>query len=334
MKTLRIDVTRGRLAESVHRVSAVVVDADNRVIATAGDPTTFTFWRSAAKPFQAMPLVTDGAMERFGLGDDELALACASHSSEAIHLAAVDQFLAKVGVAETALACGPHRPLSADVGDDVVRQGVTMTPRWSNCSGKHTGMLALAKHHGWPLTGYQHQGHPVQDRILAEVERWTGIDRDEMELAVDGCNTVCFGLPLTGMALAYAHLGASPDPAPRRLWRAVTTRPLLVAGTHRVCSEVMAAWPGEIFAKIGAEGIYCAAIPSLRAGIALKIADGDMPAAGVALVAVVRQLLVRAEHREGIDALSGLGETAEPPIRTTGGDLVGYLRPVGSIEFS
>ena len=334
MKTLRIDVTRGRLAESVHQVSAVVVDADNRVIATAGDPTTFTFWRSAAKPFQAMPLVTDGAVERFGLGDDELAVACGSHSSEAFHLAAVDRFLEKVGVGETELACGPHRPLSAEVGDEVLRQGVTMTPRWSNCSGKHTGMLALAKHHGWPVAGYQRQGHPVQDRILAEVERWTGVDRDEMEFAIDGCNTVCFGLPLTGMALAYARLGASQDAAPRRLWQAVTSRPRLIAGTKRVCTEVMAAWPGEIFAKIGAEGIYCAAIPTLRAGVALKIADGDMPAAGVALLAVLRQLLARAGHRDGCAALSGLGETAEPPILTTGGELVGYLRAVGSIEFS
>jgi L-asparaginase II len=320
------------LVESIHRVSAVVVDADNRLVAAAGDAALVTFWRSAAKPFQSLPLVQDGVAERFGLDDEDLALACASHSSEPFHLAAVDRFLAKVGVPETALACGPHPPLSAEVADRVLREGLTLTPRWSNCSGKHTGMLALAKHHGWPLAGYERAGHPVQNRILGEVERWTGVGRDGLEQAVDGCTTVCFGLPLRAMALAYARFGTSSDAGPRRLWRATTTHPHLVAGTKRVCTEVMRAWPGEIFAKIGAEGVYSAAIPSLELGIAIKVEDGDMRSAGVVLLAVVRQLLALRGQPAALEALDRLPESAQAPIHTTRGEVAGQFRAAGRLE--
>lgn len=309
-----------------------MVDADNRLVAAAGDPDLVTFWRSAAKPFQSLPLVEDGVVERFGLDDEDLALACASHSSEPVHLAGVDRFLAKVGIAETALACGPHPPLSAEVAETVIREGQTLTPRWSNCSGKHTGMLALAKHHGWPLAGYERAGHPVQNRILGEVERWTGVGRDVIEQAVDGCTTVCFGLPLRAMALAYARLGASGDAGPRRIWRATTTHPHLVAGTKRVCTEVMKAWPGEIFAKIGAEGVYSAAIPSLEVGIAIKVEDGDMRSAGVVLLAVLRQLLAGRGQRAALELLDGLPESAEAPIHSTRGEVTGQFRAAGRLE--
>ncbi|MEZ4457382.1 MAG: asparaginase [Gemmatimonadales bacterium] len=175
-----------------------------------------------------LPLLQDGAVERFKLTAEELAIACASHSSEPIHLETVDRFLAKLALDESALACGPHVPLGPDTARRVAREGIVMTPRWSNCSGKHAGMLALAKCHGWPAAGYEALGHPVQERIVAEVERWTGLGRDELVLTVDGCNTTCFGLPLDAMALAYARFATSTDTEARRLWRAVTNHPDLV----------------------------------------------------------------------------------------------------------
>ncbi|HEX9164792.1 MAG TPA: asparaginase, partial [Gemmatimonadales bacterium] len=158
MSEFRVEVTRGGLVESIHRVSVAVADADGHLLASAGDPGLITYWRSAAKPFQAIPLVEDGVLERFGLGSEELALACASHSSEVVHLAVAERFLARIGCAEDDLACGPHPPLGSAVAREVADRRTPLTPRWSNCSGKHAGMLALARAHGWPTGGYEQAG--------------------------------------------------------------------------------------------------------------------------------------------------------------------------------
>jgi hypothetical protein len=217
LPAFRVEATRGPLTESVHPVSAAVVDASGRLLASAGNPELVTWWRSAAKPFQALPLLLDGVADRFGFAGPELALASASHSSEPVHLEAIARFMEKAGVREAELACGPHTPLSPAVAEAVIRDGVVPTPRWSNCSGKHTGMLALARHHGWPREGYNAVGHPVQDRILDEVCRWTGADRDAIRTAPDGCTAACFALPLRNMASAGARLAASTAPAARLL---------------------------------------------------------------------------------------------------------------------
>ncbi len=334
MHPFRIEVTRGFLVESVHRVTAVVTDVDGRLVAGSGDPDLVTFWRSAAKPFQALPLILDGAQERFGLTDEELAIACASHSSEPFHLEAVDRFMAKTGIDESLLACGPHLPMSAAVAKEMVRSGTRMTARWSNCSGKHTGLLALAKHHDWPLEGYERAGHPVQDRVQDEIEQWTGIPRNELVLAVDGCTTVCFGLPLRRMAQAYARFGLSTRPEVRTLWQAITNYPQLIAGTKRLCTDLMVAFPGEILAKVGAEGVYCAAMPAWGVGIALKVEDGDMRSVGIALLAVIRQVVEHGgDAGDALERLDGLTEHAEVPVRTTRGAVVGQIRSAGQLDF-
>jgi L-asparaginase II len=331
---LRVEATRGPLSESVHDVSAAVVHADGRLFASSGNPGHVTWWRSAAKPFQAMPLVEDGVAERFGLGESELALACASHSSEAVHLEAVDRFMAKVGVTEADLACGIHPPISPEVAKAVLCGISTMTPKWSNCSGKHTGMLALAKHHGWPLAGYNASGHPVQDRILDVLTQWTDVHRDAIAIAPDGCTAACFAIPLRNMALAYARLGASEEAAPRRLTHAMMKHPFLVAGTGRLCTDLMAAWPGDIIAKVGAEGIYCAALRWLGLGVALKVMDGHGPASAVALVEVIRQVLERgARANSAAHSLVPLAAYARLPIVNTRGTVTGELRPAGSLRF-
>ena len=335
MAPFAVEVTRGGLVESVHRVSAVAVDHADRLVAVSGDPGLVTFWRSAAKPFQILPLLEDGAVDRFGLSDEDLAIACASHSSEPFHLEAVDRFLAKVGLKETALACGPHVPLGTEVARQVIRSGQTLTPRWSNCSGKHTGMLALAKHHGWGLESYERAGHPVQTRIQAEVEQWTGLNSANLVSAIDGCTTVCFGLPLRAMALAYARFAVSAGPAATRLRNAMMSHPHLVAGTKRLCTDLMRAWPGGLVAKIGAEGVYCVAVPSLGWGVALKVEDGDMGTVGVAIIAVLRQLLSQAgTNPEALGAIGGLHEHATPLVKTTRAEVVGEVRAAGKLEFS
>ncbi len=333
MTELAVLETRGGREESLHRVACAVVHARRGLIARAGDPNRFTWWRSAAKPFQAMPLVESGAADRFGLGTEALALACASHSSEPTHLAAVDRFLAQIGATESELLCGPHPPLSTAVHHALIRRGQSPTPRWSNCSGKHAGMLALARHHGWPTAGYTEAGHPVQEMLLRSVSEWTGVPVAGIAQSVDGCTTVCYGLPLEATARAWARFADSDAEAPRRLRAAMLAHPFLVAGTDRPCTRIMEAWPGQVIAKIGADGVYGAALPGLGLGIGIKVEDGDMRASALAMVAVVRALL----HHEGLPEEAGLEARLEgwvsPPIRNTRGATTGHRTVVGSLVF-
>lgn len=327
---LRIEATRADLVESLHEVSAAVTDADGTLVASSGQPDLVSWWRSAAKPFQALPLVIDGGADRFGLGADALALACASHSSEPMHVALARQMLAAIGCTEADLACGPHPPLSPAVEAQVIREGTPLTSAWSNCSGKHSGMLAQARHRGWATQGYERAGHPVQDRILQEVVRWTGAGRELIRLGVDGCTTVCFALPLTAMATAYARLGVTDDPAAARIRAAMLGHPELVGGHRRLCTDLMRESGGRILAKVGAEGIYSAAWPEVGLGIALKVADGDNRSAQVALLAVLRLLADRAGAALPLDAL---GWYAEPPLLNTRKGQTGVLRAAGGLRF-
>ena len=332
---LRVESIRGDLVESVHRVSVAVIDHAGRLVASAGAPDRVTFWRSAAKPFQAFPLVADGAADRFGFDSRELALACASHSSETVHIQVAESMLKKVGLGEQALACGPHPPLSSQVYEQALRHGLTIGPRWSNCSGKHVGMLALALAHDWPLAGYERAGHPVQQRILTEIERWTDVPADQMHFGVDGCTVVCFGVPLRAMARAYARFAASTDPAMARLRSAMAAHPGLIAGTGRVCTDLNEATGGAILAKVGADGIHCAAIPAAGLGVALKVADGDMRSSGPALLAVLRQLADHGFVPLDLDqAPPSLLRHVELPTVNTRGTVTGTLRATGAVRFS
>ena len=333
MSDLRIEATRGEMVESVHRVSVAVVDRTGRMVAESGDPDLVTYWRSAAKPFQAMPLVMDGGADRFGLTPRELALCCASHSSEPEHLATTDSILNKLGLPESALACGPHPPLSPAVAEDILRRGIKPTPRWSNCSGKHAGMLALALYHDWPTEGYHTLGHPVQERILTEVMRWTQVSRDDVFAAVDGCNTVCFGVPLRGMATAYAGFATSSEPAASRLRGAMTANPDMVGGRGRPCTDLMTAFGSALIAKIGAEGVYSAALIEHGLGISLKAEDGDMRSAPIALVAVLATLLTQLGDGSGSVALESSGHHDRLSIRNTRGIVTGVLRAAGELRF-
>lgn len=343
---IRVESLRGGLVESAHRVSVAVMDADGRLRASAGDPDFVTFIRSAAKPFQALPLVEDGAADRFAVTGEELALACASHNSEPAQVEAIRAFLTRIGLAETDLACGPHRPLSVDLAMSDVRYpmsdvqdpmseneaGTSGTARRasrlaSNCSGKHTAMLALALHHGWPTRGYHEPAHPVQRRCKLVVAHWSGLPESDVPEAVDGCGVVTFAMPLRALALSYARLGASDQAAPRRVAQAMMTHPDLVAGQGRPCTALMGAYPGRVLAKVGAEGVYGAALLEERLGVGLKVEDGHTWAAVVALWAVLEQLGLEPPPRVRTPMF------AEVPVRNTRQETVGSLRAVGKLAF-
>ena len=283
---MQVELRRGTVTESRHRVHVAVVDGHGTLVAHAGDPELVTFWRSAAKPFQALPLVDDGAADRFGLTREDLALICASHSSEPAQVARARELLQKIGCAERDLLCGAHRPLSDAVAKDYETRGVRLTAVYSNCSGKHAGMLALAKHHGWPTEFYTRLEHPVQQRCLAEVSRWTDVAPERIGVAVDGCGVACFALPLRNMALAYSRLEG-------RVLEAMILHPELIAGEGRPCTDMMRAHPGRVVTKVGAEGVYSARLVRERLGVALKVEDGHSVASALAMAAVLGELGLR-----------------------------------------
>lgn len=333
MTDFRVEGTRGGLVESVHRVSVAVVDAQGTLLAAAGDPGLVTYWRSAAKPFQALPVLQDGAADAAGFTGEHVALACASHSSEPRHRALALEMLRLAGATEADLACGPHVPLSPEVAAEVARAPERFTPAWSNCSGKHAAMLALVRHAGWPVAGYERAGHPLQRRILAEVSRWTGVAPDDIALGTDGCTAACFGLPLRAMALAYARLAASDEPAAGRVRTAMVAHPWLVAGTGRACTDVMTAGAGDLLVKLGADGIYSGAVRSAGLGFTLKVEDGDLRSAAPALVGVLRALGESlAPALAPVAAAPAVARHDALPIRSTRGEQVGELRAAGALR--
>ena len=309
-----VENVRGSVVESRHRVHVAVVDANGKLVAQAGDPDYRTFWRSAAKPFQAMPLVEDGVVDRFGLTRQDLALACASHSSEAGQVALVREFLQRIGCSERDLMCGPHRPLSDAVAKDYETRGLRLTAIYSNCSGKHTGMLAVAQHHGWPTAFYARTEHPVQQRCLKAISDYTGVPAKEIGVAVDGCGVACFALPLRHMALAYTRLEGP-------ILEAMTLHPELIAGEGRPCTEIMRAHPGRVVAKVGAEGIYSALLLREGLGVTLKVEDGHSVASALAIAAVLAELGLKPQP----------AALLKRPITNSRGETVGEVRVNGGL---
>jgi L-asparaginase II len=319
-----VEIWRGSFVESRHRVNVAVVDAQGRLRASAGEPGIVAFARSALKPIQTLPVVEDGASDQFEFGPEEIALCCASHSGEPRHVDAVLSMLRKIGVDEEALACGPHAPMSIQAADALRAEGKSPGRVHNNCSGKHAGMLALARFHGWPVTGYQLAEHPVQRRLLVEVARWSGTAEEEIPTAVDGCGVVTYALSLHALATSFARLAGATrcgDAVPSRVVHAMLRYPEYVGGTDRLCTQLMRVADGRIFAKVGAEGVYCAGIPGAELGVALKVEDGAVRAAEPALLAVLRGLGLLSA-----DEMADLGRFAEPDILNTRGERVGRIR--------
>jgi L-asparaginase II len=323
--SLDVVVTRGAIVESHHRVHAVVADASGRLIAAAGEPERVTHWRSCAKPFQVMPLIDAGGFDRIGWGDDQLALAVASHGGEPEHVALAESMLTSIGMEAGDLACGPHDPL-AQRGQKLLREkGGHPTRLHNNCSGKHAAMLAHAHSSGWPAFGYERQDHPVQRDCLEQVARWSGIPSTHVVQAVDGCGCVEFAIPLDSMARAYARLADAARRSaetPSRIVHAMQTRPFLVGGTDRFDSALIEATEGRIISKIGAEGVHSVAIIDDGIGVSVKVEDGAQRAQFPAVITALQHLGALPQ-----DLPPRLAEFKQRPLRNSRGEIVGEVRP-------
>ncbi len=320
-----VEVRRGGLVESRHRVSAALIDEQGRLLAHVGDPELVSFFRSAAKPFQALPLVADSVTEAFAFSDAELAICCASHSGEPLHVETVLGLLRRVGCSEDDLECGPHPPFHQPSAEALRREGRPPTRVHNNCSGKHTGMLAWSRHMGVETVGYRRADHPVQLRIRRQIAELTGTPSDRLQAAVDGCGVVTYAQPLNGMAAAFARLVGSAErdaasPA-GRVVRAMTGQPYYVGGSGRLSTRLMQTTGGRLLAKYGAEAVMCLADRERRWGAAVKIEDGQKRAVGPAVVEFLAQAGLLSEGEQ-----QALGEEHVTPVLNTRGEVVGELR--------
>ena len=329
-RTARFDLdvvaTRGAILESRHRVHAAVVDSAGELVASAGDPRLVTAWRSCAKPMQAASFVAAGILDAVGWGNDELALACASHAGEPEHVAIAAHMLESIGLEEGDLACGPHEPLSKR-GSKLLREsGLHPTRLHNNCSGKHAAMLAHAVRTSEGTLGYQRAEHSVQQAALAMVSRWTGVAAHKVLVGVDGCGVTTFGLPLEAMAMAFARFAAAAergDEVPSRIVGAMRSRPFLVGGTDRFDTVLLEETEGAAIAKVGAEGMHSVAVPQRGLGIAIKVEDGSQRAQHAAVIRLLQFLRVLAE-----DLPARLAAFARSPVVNTRGETVGELAPI------
>ena len=333
MSELLVEVWRGQMVESLHRGDVAVVDSHGNLLYYAGDPQRVTYARSSAKPLQALPMVESGAVDSFHMTDEEIALACASHSGEEQHVLRILAFLSRIGIPPEKLRCGTHAPYSQPAFELLLKRGEEYTAIHNNCSGKHSGMLAFAKFLNADLDSYLLLEHPIQQRILQVVSEMSEVNKDQIELGVDGCGVPVFGLPVQNLALAFAKLAdpseLQPDRATavRRIVTAMMKYPHLVAGTERFCTGLMEAGQGQVLGKAGAEGVYCAGIPAEGIGICVKVDDGNSRAAYPVVVETLRQLSLVSE-----EALAALEGFRNPILQNHQGTVVGELKPVFTLH--
>lgn len=314
-----VEVTRGALVESVHRGAVAIVDADGAVRFALGDVDAPVYTRSSLKPIQALPLIESGAADAFNLSDEEVALACASHSGEPMHTSRVAVWLERIGCSEADLACGPQIPRHEPTSEAMLANRQKPTRLHNNCSGKHTGFLTVARHLKAPTSGYVDVRHPVQQAVLASLQRLSGIN--DPAWGIDGCAAPNFAIPLTAFAKALAQLAGHRTPGAKRIVSAMIAHPELVAGSGRSCTTLMRAANGKAAVKIGAEGVYAAILPEAGLGVALKIDDGASRGAETAIAIVLEKLGI-------IDSSTGL---ARAPLLNTRGTAVGEKRPAKAL---
>ena len=292
-------VSRGGIVESRHRGAFAVSDAAGHVIAQAGDIKAPVFPRSAIKAFQCVPLIESGAAERFGLTDEEIALCCSSHNGEAEHVRVAASILKKAGNAEAHYECGAHWPHERHDVVAIASAGEEPRAIHNNCSGKHAGMLALARHLGAPSDGYVKIEHPVQQAVAKTMAALCDVDLDHAPVGIDGCSVPTWAYPLRNMALGFARLADPGHKAGQWIIRAARSHPFMVAGSNRFDTTIMSKLP-RLFIKVGAEGVYCGCIAHAGLGFALKCEDGSYRAAEAAISQTLLKLDVWTTEERGI----------------------------------
>ena len=328
-----VEVTRGEMVESRHRGAVALAHSNGQTISGIGDVTRLIYPRSALKPLQALHLIESGAAAAYQLGEREIALACASHNGEEPHVAAVVQWLKRLGLDESALECGAHPPRRSFDREALLSQGKKPGPAHNNCSGKHCGFLTAALHGEHPPQAYIAREHPVQQAVMTLIGELAGISLQEAPHGIDGCGIPVAGIPLDHLAMAFARfatgdgLSRGRASAARQVYDAMVNEPFMVAGTKRWCTNAIEAGRGAFIVKTGAEGVYCAAIPEAGIGVALKIDDGAHRASECAMGAVLSKI-------PGLRALfaDSPAELIRVPVKNVAGKTVGEIAPGSALQ--
>ncbi|KAM3438375.1 hypothetical protein NHJ13734_004196 [Beauveria thailandica] len=356
-KTTRDDgcvvIDRNGVIENRHELHAVVVDSTGKTLFVVGDPNRVTLIRSAAKPAQSVAIVETGALEKYGLDEADLALMCASHSSEDRHAERAKRILAKSGHSEECLRCGGHPAIMPERNKAWIRAGFEPTPVWSNCSGKHAGMLAAARAMGAEQENYHVISHPLQQRVKQATEEMARLPPDRVRWAIDGCNMPAPAYPLVYLASTNAAFAEAADAVARddagvtttttttttttarqrnmaRVFNAMSTYPEMVAGEGRFCTELMRAFGGRVIGKVGADACYGVGIRACEetrrlgavgsVGIAAKIEDGNMDILYSAVAEILARLEIgTAKMRAALDGFHSVA------IKNTVGVVTGHV---------
>jgi len=318
-----IRVERGGVEEGIHLGHVAVADADGRVHASLGDPQHVTYFRSCAKPFQAIGSLGTGIAARYELGTEHVAIMAASHNGEPRHVEIVRDLLRRAGIAESALQCGAHWPYYEPAATAARHEMDEPLAVFNNCSGKHAGMLAAARALDAPLDNYLEPTHRVQQRIRGVIEAFTGCPAADIHYGIDGCSAPNAAVPLAAMARSFAGLVTSTDEIPKMVVAAMVEQPFLIGGTDRFDTQLMEVTDGRLLAKGGAAGAHCTADRRSKQGLAVKLDSGDGTWTAVAVMAALERLgwLDEGERQ-------ALSNFARPTLRNHKRLAVGTVRPV------
>ncbi len=330
MSEIVLQYTRAGHVENIHRGDVAAVNCAGEIISEIGNAHLPMFWRSAAKPFQALPFVKNGGLEKYNITQEELAVLVSSHSGEENHVALVRGILAKLGLDESVLDCGVVRPMSGKAFKDLIAKGEKVLPVHNPCSGKHSQIIALAMMLGVPIEGYTKPEHEAQKIIFKHVAMAAKVPESELEIGIDGCGVPVFYLPLYNMALAYARLSTPKlgdwgeyELAATKIRDAMSDYPQVISGTGRIDLAVSEITGGRVIAKIGADAVYCLCVKDENLGIAFKIEDGSYAAVTPMVIAVLKKLdlLTKTESEQ-------LDKKFPPVLKNHRGEIIGTIETV------
>ncbi|MBR6013476.1 MAG: asparaginase [Selenomonadaceae bacterium] len=330
MSEIILHYTRADHVENIHRGDVAAVNCAGKIVHSVGNAHLPMFWRSAAKPFQALPFVKNGGLEKYNISEEELAVLVSSHSGEEIHVKLVRGILKKLGLDESVLDCGVLRPLNGKAYKNLLLSGEPVTAVYNQCSGKHSQIIALAIMLGVPVEGYIRPEHPAQKLIFQHVAMASKVPEEKLEIGIDGCGVPVFYLPLYNMALAYARLSTPSkgdwgeyETAAEKIRNAMSKYPQVVSGTGRIDLAVPEITKGRIIAKVGSDAVYCLAVKDENLGIAFKIEDGSFAAITPMVIAVLKKFDLLTKEEEKL-----LDEKFPPILKNHRGEIIGTIEAV------
>lgn len=323
-----VKVSRGDMVESLHRGHVAVVNSKGELLYSLGNSQEVVYARSSMKPLQAIPIVETGAAEHYNFDYADLSLTCASHNGEDQHTNRVQSILERAELGYSDLQCGTHNPRWQDTYEALIKANGEVTAIYNNCSGKHSGMLATAKHMNESINDYFRIDHPVQQRIMEAISDVTEVPKEDIAIGIDGCGVPVHGIPLYNLALGFAKLAdpvqlpAKRQDAINKITTSMMAAPEMVGGTERFCSDFMRVLDGRMFGKAGAEGVYCIGDKETGIGIAIKIEDGNGRATSPVAVEVLSQLGILTEQQK-----EQLAEYHHPALKNARKEKIGELLP-------